>query len=201
MRTLPLLAMLCATTALAQMCPSVNSRFTVCQNVPPISSQFVWTVLYQQNDFADVGENVVLYSQQNKFGAGPAWGSVSEARCNHPRGGCAGQEIDLVVNGPLQFGDWRIGQSIVLWRVPGTDGVPSVNYGLLVASEWNDRENIRAEVGIGIDTRNNIAALRIRSGEKIALDDEGRITFRFNPAAQTIEFANGDRVIWSIPVN
>lgn len=182
-------------------CSSMNGKVSICQEVPSLSTEFVWTSLFQQTNHADTGENVVLYSQQLKQGTGTSWASVFEARCYNRRGGCHGQEIDLVVDGPLQLGDWRIGQSIVIWKMPGSDGVPSANFGLLVAPQWTERENVKVDVGIGIQTRNNVAALQVRSGEKIALDDSGRIAFRFNPATKQIEFLNGETVLWAVPVN
>ena len=194
-----LLTLFCSASVLA--CPNTNGKLSVCQEVSFNDTRFVWMSLFQQTNNADAGENVALYTQQLKYGKGNSWGSVSEIRCVNHWGGCHGHEVDLVVNGPLAWGDWRTGQSIVIWKLPGSEGQPQANFGLLVAPQWDERENIRVDVGIGVQTRHNIAAVQIRSGEKIALDDSGKIAIRFNPTTQQIEFLNGERVLQSIPVN
>lgn len=172
----------------------------VTERIPFDSTRFRWTTLTQQFNSANEGENVASYQQMIKLGPSPSWSLVGETRCVDQRGGCHGAEIDLVVDGPLQPGDWRLGQSIVIWKMPGsTADPPTANFGLLVAPQWDQRENIRVDVGIGIQTRNNIAALQIRSGEKIALDDDGQIALRYNPATLRVELLSHGMVIWSVP--
>jgi hypothetical protein len=169
------------------------------QTVPFDSTAFTWTSLTQQFNNASAGENVATYSQMWKQASGTSWAFVAENRCINKRGGCHGAEIDLVVDGPLQDGDWRLGQSIVIWRMPNSaPGAPTANYGLLIAPQWDQRENIRVDVGVGIQTRCNVACLQIRSGESIALDDAGQITIRYNPVSGAIEFRNGARVVSTI---
>jgi len=171
------------------------------ETIPFDSTAFRWTSLTQQFNYASAGENVATYSQMWKQGPGTSWAFVAEDRCQHQRGGCHGAEIDLVVDGPLQPGDWRLGQSIVIWKMPNSGGTPTANYALLIAGGVPYREQVRVDYGVSVQVHCNVACLQVRSGDKIALDDAGQIAFRYNPAAQRVELLNGERVVAAFPTN
>lgn len=172
----------------------------VSETIPANSTQFRWTNLNQQFNNANAGENVATYSQMWKKGLGNSWGSVSEARCINPRNGCHGLEVDLVLNGELDeaAGDWRLGQSIVLWQLPGSTGVPTATNALYIAGGLPHREDVRTKYGVNVDLHCNVACLRVRSGEKIVLSDDDQIAIRFNPVTDNVELLNGTRVIWKV---
>lgn len=208
-RALLLLALLAASTAYAS--PPENTAAPidcstgictsklVAETIPFDSTAFRWTSLTQQFNHAAAGENVATYTQMWKQGPGTSWAFAAENRCINQRGGCHGAEIDLVVDGPVQDGDWRLGQSIVIWKMPNSVGVPEANYALLIAGGVPYREDVRVDYGISVQTHCYFACLQVRTGEKIALSDDAKIAFRYNPMSASIEFLNGERVVFAIP--
>ena len=170
------------------------------ETVPAGTIPFHWTTLTQLFNKTDDGENVATYSQAWKQAFGPTWSTVGETRCIYPRGGCHGAEFDLVVDGPLLPGDWRLGMSIVIWKMPGSTGVPTASNALYIAGGVPYREEVRVDSGVNVDMHCNIACLRVRSGEKVGLSDDGLVAFRFNPVTHMVELLYGEQVLWSVPV-
>lgn len=198
-RLIALLLLLLASDALAcdytarVLCPVESSTVSV----PTSSQAFVWNVLRTQDNYAASGENVTTYAKMHKRGVGNSWAEVSETRCFHPRAGCHVRESDLVVNGPLQGGDLRLIEQMLFWPLPEGEGAPEATAGLYMGSVG---DAVTTRHGIDLDLHCSIACLAVRAGERIALERTGRIAIRFNPASSSIEFLNGERIVWALPM-
>lgn len=179
-----------------------DGGFATCnesEEVPPYDTRFRWLRLFQQTNNAAVGENVTVYSKQRKQGAGSSWAFVAEAACMHERGGCHGAEIDLMVSGPVQWGDWRLGQSIVIWSLGAPN--PQAHFGLLVAPEWTRRNEITSQYGVHVDLVCTIACMSVREDQKICLEATGKVCLRLNTHTRRVELLNGERVLTAWPVD
>jgi hypothetical protein len=88
------------------------------------NTNFEWGLLSVMDNTADAGENVAVYGQGNRLGAGPTWAGCFEARDKtglaNPLSGLLGLEVDILANG-TDVNNNRIGVDLVIGK--GLTGV------------------------------------------------------------------------------
>jgi hypothetical protein len=150
----------------------------------------------KMDDYGPAGsENVAGHFQANKYGKGATWGLLSEVEDPTGAGYLWGAEIDLLSRGD---GDaWlRRGLGIVLGVNQGV-GTATIGYGIDILPFWRDRGRVDVMYGIHVGVPARVAAIAVQAGQRVALEESGRIAIRFNPNTNAVEIVNGERVLTS----
>jgi hypothetical protein len=113
----------------------VSPSLHVASTAGPATTDFNWGVLSEMDSLSATGENVAIYGQARKHGAGPVWGGVFEARdmfatSGNPVNPMWGLEVDVMGYG-ADINKQRIGVDIVFGRHDHSDaGIYHLGTGL-----------------------------------------------------------------------
>ena len=164
------------TTGLSGGTPgNVNTTLYTRTTVGKDVKAFEWSALHVLDNFSDAGENVALYTQANKFGAGPTWGACIEV-CDTSPGdvtGMVGMEVDLWATGPDNGS--RIGIDVTLGdakkiRGLGASDVIEGTAAIRIGSSNNDPK-AKWLTGIDMSGANVGTAIKLAAGQKIVIGD------------------------------
>jgi len=116
------------------------------------NTNFEWAFLSVLDNYADAGENVAIYAQANKRGAGPTWAGVLEVKDRNPSSatasaGLIGLELDVFANG-TDANNNRIGIDIVAGRTDPLDTTCRITWGLRMLAQANNPANATYQGGI-----------------------------------------------------
>jgi hypothetical protein len=154
---------------------------------------------------AATGENVAIYGQGNKRGAGPTWAGVFEA-CDYtgqsdPTGALLGLEVDIEGNG-TDANLSRIGIDMVLRRPSGSTGAAAHAYAGLRFQDSGDPSiydnlitttgNLRFTNGLnlsGATIQSGGSAIKLAVGQPIAFDVAAGNTLAYVPAFGAMLFS------------
>lgn len=152
--------------------------------------------------FMAEGTAVAGYFTTNRYSTGPAFGLLAEVQDVTGRGELWAMEIDAFSRGPdgTPGSGLRRGLGVVLGVNQGK-GEATIGYGIDVLCFFRDCGRVRVHYGLHIGVPADVAAIAVQAGERVALEESGRIAIRFNPKTNAVEIVNGEAVLASWRVN
>lgn len=146
------------------------------------AANYEWAITGMCDSSATGGQNVGVYGQGIKRGAGPVWGMVAEALdptgTNNPITGLIGIEVDCRANGTDSLSN-RIGIDIVINRQTPTGAANQVGYGVRLQNGGDASTSVKTgfsincSAAVGFDTSAATitqAAFKLAVNQNIAFD-------------------------------
>lgn len=184
----------------------VYPTFLVETEVPAAADTFNWGIVSSVRSAANAGDNVAIYGKTAKWGYGPGFGGVYEVQDYTGIGPVWGLEVDLMSNGSPVSGYARTGIGIVLgraeakpWRDAGD--IRRVTHGeaLYILPYWPDRGYVDTNYGVRVGINCRIACISVPAGNRIALNDEGTVYFKYDPQSKTVGLYDNGEPLWQVP--
>lgn len=170
--------------------------------VGKLVTAFEWTLLVVQDNYADAGENVAAYFQNNKHSTGPSWALVSE--CSDTtglRGACVSHEADVWITGPDNGS--RVGIDVVAGdalaiRGIGKSAVAEATVGLRISAtpltpyaRWVRGIQLAGTFpnsAIDLSLANAPSAIRLAAGQRITFNASDSLGVYQDPATNELVF-------------
>ncbi len=176
----------------------VNSALYAHTKAGALETSPEWTGVFQLDNYSNAGGNSALYAWAGRYGNGPTWASVLEARdYGSTPGAVYIGESDLVVTGPDT--GMRFGHDVILYDTatavnptgvvqPAQTGVAGATFGLRIGPadncsycKWTTGIVLRGPMGTALDTSaaTTSTSIRLGAGQAISLDGADQLQIKF----------------------